>query len=109
MRGNYVFSNDDNLSLALIDLHSSFISDTILPLRNPIVKRILMSILIGNAIQVAVITTIPGYLIVFLLFDDSLKAGRDENDWRILLVSSFPSGSSALRMDGTTTQVRDSP
>jgi hypothetical protein len=62
-------------------------SGNFLPPRNPIARRILLSILIGIVVQSAVVTMVPGYLIIFLFFDDSLKAGADINDWRILLAN----------------------
>ena len=78
------------LSLLLLFIYiPDIISGNVLPPRNPIAKRILLSILIGVVIQLAMVTTFPGYLIVFLLFDDSLKAGGDINDWRILLANTL--------------------
>ena len=83
------------ITLAVISLLLLFIyvpdaiSGNALPPRNPIIKRILLSILIGVVIQLAMVTRFPGYLIVFLLFDDSLKAGGDVNDWRILIANTL--------------------
>src|SRR5687768_14194752 len=78
------------LSLLLLFIYvPDVISGNVLPPKKPVAKRILLSILFGLVIQLAMVTTFPGYLIVFLLFDDSLKAGGDVNDWRILLANTL--------------------
>ena len=61
------------------------ISANVIPPRNPLAKRILLSIIIGLAIQLLIIIAIPGAVILFIL-DNSLKAGVPE-DWRLLLVN----------------------
>jgi len=57
------------------------------PPKNPIAKRILLSILIGFALQLAGGTMVPGVLIVLTFYpSDALKAGHT-NDWRVLVAN----------------------
>jgi hypothetical protein len=69
--------------LFLYVLHASF--GNFLPPKNPLAKRILLSILIGFAIQLLIIPNFIGYILLFLL-DNSLKAGAPD-DWRLLIVN----------------------
>src|SRR5687767_8147344 len=76
------------ISLLLLFIYvPDVISSNVLPPRKPIAKRILLSILSGFAVQLALVTMIPGSLIVLLLFDNTLRAGGDINDWRILITN----------------------
>lgn len=61
------------------------ISANVIPPGNPLAKRMLWSIIIGLAIQLLIITAIPGAVILFIL-DNSLKAGVPD-DWRLLMVN----------------------
>jgi hypothetical protein len=74
------------ISVGLLFLYvPDAISANVIPPGNPLAKRILLSILIGLAIQLLIIIAIPGAVILFIL-DHSLKAGGPD-DWRLLMVN----------------------
>src|SRR5690349_15969092 len=73
-----------SLTLLLIYAVVTLSGNTWLP-KNQIAKRILLSMLIGFAIQLTAITTVPGAFVLFLI-DNTLKSGVPF-DWRILILN----------------------
>ena len=72
------------ISLGLLFLYvPDAILANVIPPGNPLAKRILLSIIIGLAIHLLIITAILGAVILFIL-DHSLKAGVLD-DWRLLI------------------------
>lgn len=75
-----------------------------LPPKNHIAKRFLLSVLIGFAVQIAVITAIPGSLVVWIIDNNTKDLTYD---WRVLMVNMLLyAGLSFLILTGVASEKR---